>query len=165
MGGFDGSTGLNSAEVFDPKLQEWRMIAAMSVRRSSVGVAVLNNMIWACGGYDGSTRQCLSSVESYDPQTDTWSKMAEMSSRRSGAGVGVCNNLLFAVGGHDGPLVRKSVECYNPETNSWSSVSDMSFCRRNAGVVSHGGLLCKYKCGSLSMKTKQFLTQSNPISI
>lgn len=38
-------------KVFDPKLQEWRMIANMSTRRSSVGVGVLNNLLFAVGGY------------------------------------------------------------------------------------------------------------------
>lgn len=96
-GGFDGSTGLNSAEVFDPKHQEWRLITAMSTRRSSVGVGVLNQLLFAVGGYDGSTRQCLSSVECYNPMTDAWTMVAEMSARRSGAGVGVVNGLLYAV--------------------------------------------------------------------
>lgn len=47
MGGFDGSTGLNSAEMYDPRTQEWHMIACMSTRRSSVGVGVVNNLLYA----------------------------------------------------------------------------------------------------------------------
>lgn len=47
VGGFDGTSGLNSAEVFDISNQEWRMIANMSTRRSSVGVGVLNNFLYA----------------------------------------------------------------------------------------------------------------------
>ena len=35
-------SGLNTAECFDVRAGEWRMIAAMSTRRSSVGVGVLN---------------------------------------------------------------------------------------------------------------------------
>lgn len=97
--------------------------------------------MFAVGGYDGASRQCLATVERYNPTTDSWSKVTEMSARRSGAGVGVLNNILYAVGGHDGPLVRKSVESYNPETNAWSPVADMSFCRRNAGVIAHSGSL------------------------
>lgn len=156
VGGFDGSTGLSSAEVLDlsvPNLclgevlpketpsREWRPIASMSTRRSSVGVGVLGGLIYAVGGYDGNSRHCLSSVECYNPEVDTWTQVADMSARRSGAGVGVLNGLLFSIGGHDGPLVRKSVECYNPERNTWTTLSDMSFCRRNAGVVTHNGLL------------------------
>ena len=33
--------GLNSAEVYDPRLNEWRYVACMSTRRSSVGVGVV----------------------------------------------------------------------------------------------------------------------------
>lgn len=47
MGGFDGSTGLNTAEKYDPAVQEWSPIASMHTRRSSVGVAVLNGIIFA----------------------------------------------------------------------------------------------------------------------
>ncbi len=165
VGGFDGSTGLNSAEVLDLSVQEspfgmqsigmagagpsapsnrireWRPIANMSTRRSSVGVGVLGGFIYAVGGYDGNSRHCLSSVEVYHPEQDVWKPVADMSARRSGAGVGVLNGLLFAVGGHDGPLVRKSVECYYPDKDQWTSVADMIYCRRNAGVVAHGGLL------------------------
>jgi len=47
VGGFDGSTGLNTAEKYDPAVQEWSSIASMHTRRSSVGVAVLNGIIFA----------------------------------------------------------------------------------------------------------------------
>jgi kelch-like protein 2/3 len=145
IGGFDGVSGLNSAEYFDTTKNEWINISPMSIRRSSVGVGVIgsgsNARLYAVGGYDGSSRQCLSSVEFYNPDTDSWTPAPDMISRRSGAGVGVLDNLLYAVGGHDGPIVRKSVEMYNPATNTWTCVADMSTCRRNAGVVAINGLL------------------------
>lgn len=47
VGGFDGSTGLHTAEVFDLTTQKWRSIAAMHTRRSSVGVGVLNGFLYA----------------------------------------------------------------------------------------------------------------------
>lgn len=61
VGGFDGATGLSSAEYYDPKTDKWTFIESMSTRRSSVGVGVINNQLYAVGGYDGSTRQCLNS--------------------------------------------------------------------------------------------------------
>jgi kelch-like protein 2/3 len=36
-----------SAEKFDPATQEWRAIASMNTRRSSVGVGVLNGLLYA----------------------------------------------------------------------------------------------------------------------
>ena len=61
----------------------------MGVRRSSVGVGVLKGSLYAVGGYDGASRQCLSSVEKYDPVTDQWELVTDMTVKRSGAGVGV----------------------------------------------------------------------------
>uniref|UniRef100_A0A8B9PBU2 Kelch like family member 2 n=1 Tax=Apteryx owenii TaxID=8824 RepID=A0A8B9PBU2_APTOW len=167
VGGFDGSTvvmkrsrrtacilwhgtcfnghlllpGLSSVEVYNLKTNEWFHVAPMNTRRSSVGVGVVGGKLYAVGGYDGASRQCLSSVECYDANTNEWSYVAEMSTRRSGAGVGVLNNLLYAVGGHDGPLVRKSVEVYDPAASTWKQVADMNMCRRNAGVCAVNGLL------------------------
>lgn len=122
-------------------------------------------LLYAVGGYDGATRQCLSTVEAYNTNTNEWSYRAEMGTRRSGAGnsqtrshaylhkccqstcicvnqeclcwtgVGVLKGLLYAVGGHDGPLVRKSCEVYDPATNTWKQVADMNMCRRNAGEL------------------------------
>ena len=43
-------------------------------------------MLYAVGGYDGASRQCLSSVECYNPLTDKWIPVKDMSCRRSGAG-------------------------------------------------------------------------------
>ena len=53
--------------------------------------------LYAVGGYDGASRQCLNVVECYDPEADTWTQVAEMSTRRSGAGVGVLDGQLYAV--------------------------------------------------------------------
>ena len=46
-------------------------------------------ILYAVGGYDGATRQCLSTVEAYNPKSNAWSFIAEMGTRRSGAGVSV----------------------------------------------------------------------------
>lgn len=43
-------------------------------------------LLYAVGGYDGASRQCLSTVECYNATTNEWAYIAEMSTRRSGAG-------------------------------------------------------------------------------
>ena len=42
---FDEFAGLNTAEMLDGETNEWRSIAPMNTRRSSVGVAVLSGII------------------------------------------------------------------------------------------------------------------------
>lgn len=48
--------------------------------------ACVAGKLYAVGGYDGASRQCLSTVEEYDPATNQWCYVADMSTRRSGAG-------------------------------------------------------------------------------
>lgn len=49
-----------------------------------------SGILYAVGGYDGATRQCLSTVEAYNPKSNTWNYIAEMGTRRSGAGGNAC---------------------------------------------------------------------------
>lgn len=51
--------------------------------------------LYAVGGYDGASRQCLSTVEQYNPATNEWTYVADMSTRRSGAGMGWGRELGF----------------------------------------------------------------------
>lgn len=41
LGGNDGSSSLNSAEKYDPQLNEWTIVSSMVTRRSSIGAAML----------------------------------------------------------------------------------------------------------------------------
>uniref|UniRef100_A0A8C0HSA8 Kelch like ECH associated protein 1 n=1 Tax=Buteo japonicus TaxID=224669 RepID=A0A8C0HSA8_9AVES len=46
---------------YEPERDEWQLVAPMLTRRIGVGVAVLNRLLYAVGGFDGSAR--LSSAE------------------------------------------------------------------------------------------------------
>ena len=58
----------------------------MLTRRIGVGVAVINRLLYAVGGFDGTNR--LSSSECYNPEKDEWNTKASMNTVRSGAGEG-----------------------------------------------------------------------------
>ena len=49
IGGYDGSAHLNTVECFDPMTNAWKPVASMASRRSSAGVAVLNDMLYVVG--------------------------------------------------------------------------------------------------------------------
>jgi len=55
----------------------------MSVRRGCVGVGVLDGVLYAVGGFNGSR---LSSVEAYRPSTGVWTTLPDMNFTRSCAG-------------------------------------------------------------------------------
>ena len=119
MGGYDGSSYLNSAEVYDPDHNSWTPIKPMATKRYGVGVAVLQGKLYAVGGTaDG--RSSLNSAEVYDPNHNSWSPIASMGSKRRDLGVAVLQGKLYAVGGYDGSSYLNSAEVYEPEANSWS---------------------------------------------
>lgn len=77
---------------YDPERDSWQLVAPMLTRRIGVGVAVINRLLYAVGGFDGTHR--LSSVECYNPEKDEWRGTAPMNTVRSGAGESVPDFLL-----------------------------------------------------------------------
>lgn len=57
-------------EAYDPSRNEWRMLGSMTSSRSNAGVAMLGDVIYAVGGFDGN--DFLNTLEVYNPETDEW---------------------------------------------------------------------------------------------
>lgn len=66
--------------MYDPIVGRWQIAEAMTMLRSRVGVVVMNNKMYAIGGYNGHER--LSTVEVFDPVRKCWSKVASMNCKR-----------------------------------------------------------------------------------
>merc|ERR1719334_2014144 len=145
----DGETA-NSVYMYDPCVDTWSSsIPSMQSTRCGLGVAVLNDRIYAVGGMKtfGDEDGCLETAEVLDMTeggTQEWRNIASLNNKRGGVGVGVLNGKIFAVGGScDGRQRFSSVESYDPETNVWSPVADMAIQRFGAGVgVLNGVLYC-----------------------
>lgn len=63
----DEGVELRSAEVYDPISRRWRALPVMMTRRAYVGVASLNNAIYAVGGWNEALGS-LDTVEKYCPE-------------------------------------------------------------------------------------------------
>lgn len=59
VGGFNGSLRVRTVDVYDGVKDQWTSIASMQERRSTLGAAVLNDLLYAVGGFDGSTGRWL----------------------------------------------------------------------------------------------------------
>uniref|UniRef100_A0A2C9JWS5 BTB domain-containing protein n=1 Tax=Biomphalaria glabrata TaxID=6526 RepID=A0A2C9JWS5_BIOGL len=142
MGGFEGpprnpsgvisSPRLRSAERFNPKANQWTLIANMRERRSDASATTFQGEIYICGGFNGS--ECLCSAEVYNPKTDQWTLIPPMSTRRSGVGVITYNGAIYAVGGFDGVTRTNTAEKYSPSDRLWSPIPDMYNTRSNFGI-------------------------------
>jgi len=129
------STGesLSTVEKYDPVTRKWRPSAEMTTKRSRVGVAVVDDVLYAIGGYDG--RERLDTVEAFYPEKKAWETVASMDSKRSALGAVSFNSRLYVCGGYDGQTSLDSVEEYNPNENIWKNVPTMSRPRSAAGVA------------------------------
>uniref|UniRef100_A0A665TML2 BTB domain-containing protein n=1 Tax=Echeneis naucrates TaxID=173247 RepID=A0A665TML2_ECHNA len=137
--GFSSLSGdsLNVVEVFNPIDNFWERCQPMRTARSRVGVAVVNGLLYAIGGFDGQSR--LSTVEVYNPEMDSWTRVSSMNSQRSAMGTAVVDGHIYVCGGYDGKSSLNSVECYSPEIDRWTVVAEMSASRSAAGVTVFDG--------------------------
>ena len=63
LGGHDGWNFLASVERFDVGNKTWTFVASMNYARSTLGLAVIGNLIYAVGGRDANG--CLNTVECF----------------------------------------------------------------------------------------------------
>lgn len=70
---------------YDPDNDRWTLVQPMHFKRLGVGVAVVNRMLYAIGGFNGEAR--LTSIECYHPENNAWTILPPMKTGRSGAGV------------------------------------------------------------------------------
>nr|XP_036220899.1 kelch-like ECH-associated protein 1B isoform X4 [Bactrocera oleae]XP_036220900.1 kelch-like ECH-associated protein 1B isoform X4 [Bactrocera oleae]XP_036220901.1 kelch-like ECH-associated protein 1B isoform X4 [Bactrocera oleae] len=137
VGGRNNSIGSSYdsdwVDRYNTSTEQWRPCAPMTVPRHRVGVAVMDELMYAVGGSAGS--EYHSSVEYYDPDQDRWTLVQPMHEKRLGVGVVVINRLLYAIGGFNGSDRLTTVECYHPENNEWTLVHPMQYERSGAGVA------------------------------
>lgn len=112
---------------------EWVQKAPMPTPRSSLGIAAIDEKIYAIGGRN--TTSSLNIVEIYDSGSDTWSTGSSMPSPRRDFGIGVIDGKIYLIGGYDGTNVLSSVLEYNPSNDSWTLKSPMPTPREWLAVV------------------------------
>ena len=106
---------LSSAEVFDPKTDQWTEIIEMPTPKTGHTASVINGKIYVIGGFlwRNGPFMYLSTVEIYDPETDRWTQGADMSFGRWAHAAEVINGNIYIFGGnsaHIRPLT--TVEVY-----------------------------------------------------
>ncbi|XP_015363360.1 PREDICTED: kelch-like protein 3 isoform X2 [Diuraphis noxia] len=133
LGGVNSSSAqsVNMLDVSSPS-PCWVPMVNMLVSRAYLGVGVLNDCIYAVGGFHGFVS--VNSVEVFDSSIQKWRMVTSMTTNRSLLGVGVLNDHLYAIGGFDGYDSLKSVECYDPLLDTWTPVAELSVCRNSVSI-------------------------------
>lgn len=109
----------------------WTTMEPMPTIRRDLGVAVVNEKIYAIGGRNDNGY--LSTNEEYDPATNTWTTKTPMPTPRSDFGIAVVNNKIYCIGGiiefdwggyGEGILCTVN-EVYEPLTDTWENKTSM----------------------------------------
>jgi N-acetylneuraminic acid mutarotase len=121
-------SNVESAEVFDSRRNEWRVVANMNVKRCAHAAVTLNDHVIVSGGYDG--KMVLSFAERYNVTTNSWSPIGDMLNARYHHALANLNGTIYALGGRgkDNKVVR-TVERYDAERNSWQLASPLQCAR------------------------------------
>ncbi len=98
----------------------------MPTARSYLGVAVVDNKIYAIGG--SSNRGYENITEQYDHVTDTWSTKAPMPTAKDNFAVAVYQNKIYTFGGFtfgDPFSYSNATEVYDPASDNWTTTASM----------------------------------------
>ncbi|MCL7047302.1 hypothetical protein MKW94_001918 [Papaver nudicaule] len=89
----------------------------MNTRRGCHSLVVLNEKLYALGGYDG--KKMISSVEVYDPRMQSWIEHQSMEEPRGYSTAAVVGDSIVVISGlQDGKILTNTVECYK-EGHGW----------------------------------------------
>ena len=119
----------------------WTTKASMSQARSGLGVAAVNDKIYAIGGT--TARGSIPSIpgsavlgfvdiggivgtnEEYDPATNTWTTKTPMPTPRIVFATAVYNNKIYCMGGKTSDGYVDVNEVYDPATDTWETKTSM----------------------------------------
>jgi hypothetical protein len=119
--------GVTYGSVSASSPDTWVSKASMTAARAYLGVAVVDERIYAIGGDGGSeigncmtgaamTNNVVNVTEAYDPILDSWVSKAPMPTSRARFGTAVCPGKIYCIGGYNGANVY-----YGPESYDWKT--------------------------------------------
>jgi N-acetylneuraminic acid mutarotase len=126
-----------NAQLFTPVIENsWKRKLEMPTARNLLGVAVVNEKIYAIGG---QTNTPTDANEQYDPQTNNWTTKMPMPTARYNCAVAELNGKIYVIGGLVGYYGYVGTnEVYDPQTDTWETKASMPTLREGvyANVVS-----------------------------
>jgi N-acetylneuraminic acid mutarotase len=124
--------------VFDPATARWSTAAGLGIPREHMGVASVEERVYAVGGRAGSL-EGFGDTEVYDPGSDAWATLPDMPTPRGGmAATGTANGYVVAAGGEEEGGTFDEAEAFDVEAKRWIALPPMPTARHGVGVVADG---------------------------
>ena len=122
-GGCYQKHAMNSAELYDCQLDDWRLLPPMNYPREGHALVAYGQRLVVVGG--GTETRPLSSVEMLSEVQGEWLSLNSMNTARYRLAAVVCDGKVYAIGGKFLSSIEASVEKYDFDTNTWSNVCSM----------------------------------------
>ena len=145
IGGYDGSSALDTTYRYDPVSGSWETLASMQLVRSGMSSAVLDGKVYAISGQNAGYQHLT--VEVYNPSTNQWTYGPQVSQMiRQGAAITI-DGRLFVMGGIDPQNSNSSSNLVwelNEERTQWISRSSMPVAKHGIKLVAFEGKILVY---------------------
>ena len=140
VGGWEGTSRLDSVERFDPDTNKWSDVPSLKMAVTSPAVVANDGALYVTGGAILEDGDGIELVQKFDTKTGSWSEVAGMLIPRSGSAACVLNGFIYVVGGwHASTENTNKVERYDVARNLWEFVACMNERRYRPGVATLGG--------------------------
>jgi N-acetylneuraminic acid mutarotase len=131
-------------QVYDSKADRWSDEVPLPRGANHVGVAVLDNRLYAIGGHLEQNRKPDELCFVYDGKR--WNKIAPVPNRCGAIACVALNGRIHAVGGAIGDtnVTKKSVDwhlAYDPKSDRWDKRAPMPTARDHTGTLAVGNLI------------------------
>jgi N-acetylneuraminic acid mutarotase len=142
-GGID-STAVTTAVVyrFDPKSNAWTRLADLPGPRHHMPLVVVDDTLYAFGGFSDRRFTPESTVWAYDEKGDTWSPRAPIPAPRGASAAGVVDGKVVIVGGYGlGRALLDTTLIFDPRANSWRNGAPIPTKRDHLEAQVVGGII------------------------
>lgn len=136
VGGWEGSSRLDSVERYDPESNIWSPLASLKMAVTSPAVVSHEGCLYVSGGAILEDGDGIELVQKFDSKTGEWTEVAGMLIPRSGSAACLLGRYIYVIGGwHASTENTNKVERYDIQRNIWTFVSPMSERRYRPGVA------------------------------
>lgn len=136
VGGWEGTSRLDSVERYDPETNTWSDVPPLKMAVTSPAVVAYDGALYVTGGAILEDGDGIELVQKYDTKTGAWTEVAGMLIARSGSAACVLNGFIYVVGGwHASTENTNKVERYDVAKDRWEFVSPMTERRYRPGVA------------------------------
>ena len=166
--GGPGRIGL--VEVYDPDTDAWAKRKNMLTRRDGFGTAVVNDQIYAMGGYGwpqvgNRGGPFLTSIEAYYPKINRWQKKNDIPNLRLSFSTVVVADNIYLIGGFVWPLGPvgaavdlATVDVYAPVIDRWRTLPPMPMAKIPFAAAAVNGKIYVFGGKGDKGKEREFFT-------